>query len=176
MGKGRQTNRKVNISSILFCIVFLFNHVGFAQKVESSAYQFMLNSLLSKKVATVSVADIQPTDEIVWLDAREKKEFEVSHLKDAIWVGYETFDLKNIEHLPKNSNIIVYCSVGYRSEKITEKLIDAGFVNVKNLFGGIFEWVNQNKPVFKENITTNQVHAYSKTWGIWLHKGEKVFD
>jgi 3-mercaptopyruvate sulfurtransferase SseA len=67
--------------------------------------------------------------------------------------------------------------VGYRSEKISEKLKQAGFKDVSNLYGGIFEWVNQGNPVVDENgKITDNIHAYSKTWGVWLNKGVKVYN
>ena len=81
--------------------------------------------------------------------------------------------LKNIQ---KNSRIIVYCSVGYRSERIGEQLLANGYSNVTNLYGGIFEWVNSDYPVVDtNNVKTNKVHAYSKLWGKWLKNGEKVY-
>jgi rhodanese-related sulfurtransferase len=42
----------------------------------------------------------------------------------------------------------VYCSIGKRSDEITKMLGEAGFTNARNLYGGIFEWVNQGHPVF----------------------------
>ena len=36
------------------------------------------------------------SDSILFLDTREKEEFDVSHLKNAIWVGYKDFDEKKI--------------------------------------------------------------------------------
>ncbi len=51
----------------------------------------------------------------------------------------------------EESKVVVYCSVGYRSEKIAEKLKAAGYKNVFNLYGGIFEWENQNLPVYDSN-------------------------
>jgi predicted sulfurtransferase len=78
--------------------------------------------------------------------------------------------------IPRNTPVVVYCSVGYRSEQIGEKLLQAGFTDVHNLFGSIFEWVNQGYPVFKnQSEQTNRVHAYSRSWGIWLQKGVKVY-
>ena len=92
------------------------------------------------------------------------------------WVGYNHFNIKAIEHLPHTTNIIVYCSVGYRSEKIVEKIQKLGFTKSYNLVGGIFEWKNQNKLVYSiENKPTNKVHTYNKIWSIWLNKGEKVY-
>jgi len=76
----------------------------------------------------------------------------------------------------KESEIIVYCSIGYRSEKITEQLVQEGFKNVQNLYGGIFEWKNQgNEVVRPDGKPTEDVHAYSRLWGIWLKEGNRVY-
>ena len=117
-------------------------------------------------------------DQVVLLDAREKKEFDVSHLKNAQYVGYEFFDLhKTTQSLPdKDATIVVYCSLGVRSEDIAEKLKSAGYGKVFNLYGGIFEWKNTNNPVVNlKGKETSKVHAFSKEWGVWLTKGEKVY-
>jgi len=58
---------------------------------------------------------------------------------------------------------------------VSEKLLSAGYQHVSNLYGGIFEWVNQGNPLYNENGPTSKVHAYSRTWGVWLNKGEKVY-
>jgi len=113
---------------------------------------------------------------IIILDTREREEFTVSHISKAIHVGYDHFEMDSLKKIPKNTRIIVYCSVGYRSERIGEKLLSSGYTNVYNLYGGMFEWVNNDYPVVdKNNIQTNKIHAYSKLWGKWLIKGEKVY-
>jgi len=147
-----------------------------ATQVQSGAYQLMLKSLLSHTVPEIPVADVlKDSAEMVFLDAREPAEYAVSHLKNAIFVGYDNFDLRATDGIPKDQRLVVYCSVGYRSEKITEKLKTAGFTNVSNLYGGIFEWVNQEQAVYDAKGRTNRVHAYSRVWGIWLKKGKKVY-
>ena len=95
-----------------------------------------------------------------------------------MFVGYEKFDLKNtLKKVPKkDAVIVVYCSLGVRSEDIAEKLKNKGYTKVYNLYGGIFEWKNNGNPVFSKGIETNKVHAYSKEWGTWLLKGEKVYE
>ena len=100
----------------------------------------------------------------------------MSHIQDAIWVGYDDFDLSRVGEVEKNQKIVVYCSVGYRSEKVSEKLIEAGYEDVANLYGGIFEWRNQDQEVVDEQGQTNKVHAYDKVWGVWVTKGEKVYE
>ena len=114
---------------------------------------------------------------LILLDAREQKEFDVSRIKNARFVGYDDFNMKMTEGIAKNTGIIVYCSIGYRSEKIGEKLIKAGYSNVLNLYGGIFGWVNKGFPVYDHlGNKTERVHVYSKKWGVWLLKGEKVYE
>lgn len=137
----------------------------------------MLRSLLSHTVTEVDVEEVEAIDhKVYFLDSREKNEFNVSHIKDAIWVGYDDFDIERVKNIPKDEPIVVYCSVGYRSEKVSEKLIAAGYTNVSNLYGGIFEWVNQEQPVFNESGETQNVHPYDFKWGVWLKKGNKVME
>lgn len=149
----------------------------FAQLVQSKSYNLMLKTLLSHNVKEINVKAARLDSAAIFLDARELKEFEVSHLKNAIWVGYNDFSIDRVSSIDKKKKIIVYCSVGYRSEKITEKLTNAGYTNVANVVGGIFEWKNSGYPIVdKTGKETEKVHAYSKTWGIWLNKGEKVYN
>ncbi|WP_107038265.1 rhodanese-like domain-containing protein [Brumimicrobium mesophilum] len=152
-----------------------------AQKVQSGAYNTMLKSVLKNDVPelTVQQADSikQVNPNVVFIDTREKREYEVSHLKNAVWVGYDDFDLARVQEIDENTKIIAYCSVGARSENITRQLIEAGYTDVSNMYGSIFEWVNEGKPVYNlEGEETMRVHAYSKSWGVWLKKGEKVYD
>jgi rhodanese-related sulfurtransferase len=163
----------------LSLLMGLFSHSLSAQKkVESGTYNTMLKTFLSHNVTEVSVAElaaIESDAEPQYLDARESEEYAVSHIKGAIHVGYDVFDSTAVANLDRNTPIVVYCSIGYRSEKIAEKLEAMGFSDVKNLYGGIFEWVNQGQPVYHDDEPTDRVHAYSRTWGIWLNKGEKVY-
>ncbi len=139
---------------------------AYGQEVTSPSYHRMLDSLLDHSVPEVTVADIEASEALL-LDARELNEFKVSRIENARWVGFNTFSLKSVKDVPKDQEIIVYCSVGYRSEKVAEKLQAAGFTNVSNLYGGIFEWVNQDRDlVDSEGHHTGRVHAYDRTWGV----------
>lgn len=112
------------------------------------------------------------------LDTRKKEEFDVSHLKNAYWVGFEKFNVTKVqEQIPDTSTpLVVYCSIGVRSEKIGEKLKAAGYSNVKNLYGGIFQWKKQGGVVVDSlNQSTERVHAFSKHWGKLLTNAEKVY-
>lgn len=154
-------------------LFFLFICISFfvqgQEKVIDPNFNNMLQSLLKHSVTEVTPNECD-FSETIFLDAREKEEFEVSHIPNAHWVGYDTFKLKNVNTIPKDSNIIVYCTVGYRSEKISEKLIKAGFTNVSNLYGGIFEWMHTGNNVVNDSITKN-VHTYNEEWSQWLSNG-----
>lgn len=158
-------------SSILFLI---FSTLVFGQKSLDES----LERLNSETVPYLYVDEVKSIEHAMILDAREREEFDVSHLKNAIWIGYETFEEDSvIKKIPsKDTAIVVYCSIGVRSEEIGEKLQKAGYTNVKNLYGGIFEWKNQGNKIYNSKaVATDSVHAYNKKWGVLLKKGVKVY-
>ncbi|WP_366184345.1 rhodanese-like domain-containing protein [Flavobacterium ovatum] len=115
----------------------------------------------------------------ILLDSREPREYEVSHIPNAIFVGYDHFKPEKMSKLIKNRNtpIVVYCSIGVRSEQIGEKLQKLGYTNVHNLYGGIFEYKNNGGTVVNQNNKkTDSVHAYNKQWSVYLIKGIKIYE
>lgn len=154
---------------LLLCTPIVFGQ----QKLDKTLKKFN-----EETVPYVEVDAISNSADYVLLDTRKKEEFEVSHLQNAIWVGYETFEAERVTNkiVNKDIPIIVYCSIGVRSEDIGEKLLKLGYTNVKNLYGGIFEWKNQNRNVYNNSKATDSVHAFDKHWGRLLHKGIKVYE
>ena len=146
---------------------------------QDPAFKETIDGLLSASVPQIECKvlkeKLSTTENIYLLDAREPKEFEVSHLKNAIAVGYNAFSLDKLSHIPKDKLVIVYCSVGYRSEKIGEKLLKRGYKKVYNLYGGIFEWSNLDYPLYNSSGKTSEVHAFDPSWGKWLKKAKKVY-
>lgn len=163
------------MKNIIFYIIAFFSTSGYAQESLSE----VLAKYNNESIPYIHSKELSKETDITILDAREKSEYDVSHLKDAIYVGYKKFDLENVANQLQNKNkkIVVYCSLGVRSEDIAEKLKKAGYTNVYNLYGGIFEWKNNNFSVFDyNNSKTEKVHAYSKAWSKWLIKGIKIYD
>ncbi len=163
----------------IFVFLLINGTHGMAQekKVESTAFRLLLGGLLKSDVPEIgvdSLSELSNRKGVHFIDARERAEYEVSHLKDATWVGYDDFDMSRLQHIPKEDTLVVYCSIGKRSEDITRKLQQAGY-NASNLYGGIFEWVNRQKPVYHEDDTTQKIHGYSKMWSVWLKKGDIVY-
>ena len=143
---------------------------------QSAAYKQMLDTLLKHTVKEISPKEAAAKKKAIFLDARKVEEYNVSHIAKAIRVGYSDFTLSRLPALNNRTPIIVYCSVGYRSEKITEKLLAAGYKDVQNLYGGIFEWVNEGYPLQDSVGRTLNVHAFNKDWGKWLQAGNKKYN
>ncbi|ARV06500.1 rhodanese [Polaribacter sp. SA4-10] len=159
----------------ILLLFMLISSVSFGQKKLDK----LLNQFNKNNVPYISV-DTLATTKAILLDARETKEYNVSHLKDALYVGYDAFNLKEtLTKLPqdKNAKIVVYCSLGIRSEIVADKLIKEGYTNVYNLYGGIFEWKNNNFQVVDSlGNETEKVHTFNKYWSKWLKKGKKVYE
>jgi rhodanese-related sulfurtransferase len=129
-------------------------------------------------VPYISVTELSGSGDFLLLDTRSREEFNVSHLKDAIWVGFKEFDPDSIKKTApdKDTPLVVYCSVGVRSEGIGEKLKAMGYSEVKNLYGGIFQWKNDGFPVYDNSgKETQRVHAYDRHWGKLLNDAEKIY-
>ena len=128
-------------------------------------------------ISAIELQNLQQNNKVVVLDSRELIEFKVSHIKGAILVGYDDFKLSSLpESVKKNTPLVVYCTLGVRSEVIANELIERGYRDVKNLYGGISEWKNMDYVVVDSTQTpTENIHVYSKKWGKWLTKGNPVF-
>lgn len=161
-----------------FYTIFFILISGFTMKAQSSIDK-LLNRYNDEDISYISAEELkmkQLNDKIVILDARELEEYQVSHLLKSRFVGYNNFDLDNLKDLSKDAPIAVYCSLGIRSEDIAQKLRQAGYRNVFNLYGGIFQWKDKGFPVFDQNgKKTEKVHAYSEKWAKYLQNAEKIY-
>jgi rhodanese-related sulfurtransferase len=143
-------------------------------KVLDPAFDQKIAQYLEFSVPIISVEDaLKLKEEALFLDAREREEFDLSHIPGASFVGYENFNIQQVENLNKEQSVIIYCSIGYRSEKIAEKLSKAGFKKVYNLYGSIFEWANRGHLIVnKEDKPTKKLHTYNKEWSKWVDNPE----
>ncbi|MFM2268217.1 MAG: hypothetical protein RL757_1658 [Bacteroidota bacterium] len=171
---------------LLFSSLFFTANLVFCQQPRPSGsscqngqFDREVASLLSFSVAPIDVDSLKTVQHsVVLLDAREPKEFAISHIEGAVNCGYDNFDGNSVKNLNKNAPIVIYCSVGYRSEQIGKKLKKMGFLNVRNLYGSIFEWINRgNFVVDKNGKTTNKVHTFNKNWSKWVNRKnvEKIY-
>lgn len=168
----------------IFLLLLLFTGSCVAQEVpglqaDNPKFTKTIERWLSHSVPVIGVEELQGnTEDYIMLDCREIEEYQVSHLPGAQYLGYKKFEESQMVNIPKDAKIVVYCSIGYRSEKIGEKLKKLGYTDVHNLYGSIFEWVNKgNEVVTPEGEATNKVHGFNKNWSKWIEEGkaEKVW-
>lgn len=158
-------------------IILIFTLISFSYYSQNpKGFDAMCNGYIEGTVPLATpkqVNRMMNATEVILLDARETKEFNISHIKGAIKVGYDNFSIASVKGLDKSKPVYVYCSIGYRSEKIGEKLQKDGFKKVYNVYGGIFNWANSGyKLEDKNGSTTTKVHGYNKDWSKWIN-GEK---
>lgn len=101
----------------------------------------------------------------VLLDVRKPEEFAVSHLPGAKRIDPSAKPAEVLSSIPTNRPVVVYCSVGYRSSELATRLLEAGFTNVSNLEGSIFQWANEDRPLEKDGKPATTVHGYNDTFG-----------
>jgi rhodanese-related sulfurtransferase len=105
----------------------------------------------------------------VLLDVRTPEEWNVSHLPGARRVDPNASVETAAAGLSKETPIVTYCAVGYRSGEMADRLRAAGFSNVHNLEGSIFQWANEHRPLVHEGERVSIVHPYNTFWGRLLN-------
>lgn len=170
---------KRNIYLFLFScgLVSCFPAPEVAGQFTPKEFDDMATSMAKGDVDDITVDELKAIQEnVTLLDAREIEEYNTSHIKGARYVGHKDFKVENLDGIDKDKPLVIYCSVGYRSERIGEKLLKLGYKNVKNLKGSIFDWVNKGNPVVNmKGLPTQQVHGYDSKWSKWLKVGEVTF-
>jgi rhodanese-related sulfurtransferase len=137
----------------------------------------LVDKYLDYSIPTISVADaFESKNKYTFLDAREKDEYNTSHIENAIHIGYDNFNIDSIlQIIPKDQALIIYCSIGYRSEKIGKILNQNGYQKVHNLYGSIFEWVNQHHMIEDSSgNSTTTLHTYNKKWSKWVENQDII--
>lgn len=141
---------------------------------QSMPFRLFMNTLYEKDFPVVEPLEAEEMGAL-FLDSREREEYDVSHIHNAKWVGFSSFELESLRRISIEQPIVIYCTIGARSQKIGQQLVTAGFTEVYNLYGGVIHWKNQGLPVYHQEKPTENVHTYSRWWGIWLHNGKKVY-
>jgi len=137
---------------------------------------------------------IASESDTVVLDVRSDPERSVSFIAGSEFFNFEDFDLELFLSLSRDTPVILYCAVGYRSERIGEKFISAGFTDVVHVYGGIIEWRNRGLPLEPGSASDGgegngtgsdtgdatdpdpPVHGREPKWGRWVDDGNVTYD
>ncbi len=86
----------------------------------------------------------------VLIDVREPHEQEISKIPGALLMPQNEIEAL-IVNIPKDSLIVLHCKVGVRSARALSKLKKLGYINLKNLQGGINAWarfIDNSLPIY----------------------------
>eukprot|EP01041_Mallomonas_annulata_P008821 gene8821-18257_t len=127
-------------------------------------------SLVFPSVQPITTAEIQALDKngiVVLVDVRSSAEQRISTIPNSI--AKETFESKILPNCDKNSLIIPYCTIGYRSGKYGLFLQEKGFKNVRN-GEGVVLWTHSGKPLVKtrgnQDVFVFECHTFGKKWDL----------
>lgn len=112
-------------------------------------------------------------NELVLLDVRTPEEQDLSQLRGAQRLNVRLPNIAALE-IPAGATVVVYCSIGYRSASIVEDLERAGIQNVYNLEGGLFDWANQDRPIYRGEERVREVHPFTRVWGLLLERDRRA--
>lgn len=170
-----------------FAVLLGLGQSGCAQSGDGSLSWRAVDALIERdfpavtSISTESLAAWLATSTRVpplLLDAREPEEYAVSHLPGARRidpdVSAEALAAALPEDLDPHRPVVVYCSVGYRSARVADRLAAVGVRDVRNLEGSIFRWANEGRPVVRDGELVQTVHPYDGTWGRLLHRDLRV--
>ncbi|MGV6812456.1 MAG: HigA family addiction module antitoxin [Brevirhabdus sp.] len=85
------------------------------------------------------VHDLLERNELVLVDVRETKEYEIEHIAGALLLPMSSLEPDAFPVLP-GKQVVVHCAVGKRSEAVGRMLIKAGHDNIAHLEGGLQAW------------------------------------
>ncbi|XP_022089499.1 uncharacterized protein LOC110978656 isoform X2 [Acanthaster planci] len=126
------------------------------------------------------------TKKLIIIDTRPELEYSVSHIAESINVNFETEDMDRVKKLMLQDinydspgvRVVLYCSVGYRSSVLADKLQQATKPDPAykhwhffNLEGSLFKWANENRPmVDQQGLPTDKIHPFNSLWGKLVDK------
>jgi adenylyltransferase/sulfurtransferase len=79
------------------------------------------------------------------LDVREPNEYQINRIPGSTLIPLGELP-RRYQELPRDRPIVAQCKMGARSAKAMEFLRSVGFDDVKNLRGGILDWIDKVDP------------------------------
>lgn len=104
-----------------------------------------------KLVTADEMQTLMELDDVQLVDVRTPEEYKEGFIANAQNIDFNspTFD-EDVSKLDKNKPVILYCKGGGRSSKCSKKLLEAGFVKIYDLKGGITQWKFKGLEVHKK--------------------------
>ena len=149
-------------------VTFILLCAGVHQVYQRGCFTFFNQQYITRVTAEQGHRIINENAPVI-LDVRSKEEFNISHLEGA-------FRAFRSDMLNKETAIILYCTAGFRSNKVAVNLRETGFKRIYELKGGLIGWANAGLPmVNNRNKLTETVHVYCPLFRYFLKNGKAIY-
>ncbi len=132
---------------------FILNHWVLSSLFVVLAW-LVLSDSLHRKLSGIAVVGVTEAVKLVnqnnglFLDVREKSEFDREHIADSKHIPSSQLSEKTASLTDKQQPIIVVCASGQRAKAAAKELKKAGFTDVYVLTGGLNSWKEAKLPLF----------------------------
>jgi rhodanese-related sulfurtransferase len=96
------------------------------------------------KIREVSPAEAlnDSNPNLVFLDVRERNEWNLAHLPNAVHIPRGSMETKIEALIPRDKHVIIYCQSGNRSAFAADTLQQMGYEDVASMAEGIRGWID----------------------------------
>jgi rhodanese-related sulfurtransferase len=138
--------------SMLFLLFACGNSESGSNAVaQQESAQSMKQVVEDVNAATFSKMKEEAGDEAIVLDIRTPREWNGGIISGAVKLDFYGDDFrKELEKLPRDKKILVYCASGGRSKNAQQIMASLGFQEIYNLEGGMSGWLENGLPVVNQ--------------------------
>ena len=121
------------------------NYLAIVLAIILLGLSLLLNTRKEEPDRTMTYKNISPielnsqlkTKDFLFVNVHIPYEGEIKNTD--LFIPYDEIE-KNLDKLPKNKKIVLYCRSGRMSQEVADKLVKLGFTKVYNLTGGMHNW------------------------------------
>ena len=137
-------------AAALFVSVILLSNITSGISGDNELLADTIKSQAERAIKNVSPKEAKELmgneNGVFLLDVRTKEEYNESHIKTAHLIPVQELE-QNIDLIPKDRNVVVYCASGKRSARACGILKNKGLRALYNIEGGIRQWMADGYPV-----------------------------
>ncbi len=150
----------MTLSIRLFSFIVFFVFAGDAENLVRLREMSARYAKRFKEVAVIAPKEAREKN-VVFVDVRPEEETSISIIPGALLK--KEFEANSGKY--RDSLIVPYCTIGYRSGKYGRKLQKKGF-RVRNLLGGVLLWAHTVGPLEHDKRPTRRIHVYGRRWDL----------
>lgn len=101
--------------------------------------EFEYDLVTYNDILAVDMLEMIDDPDTVLVDYRPADDYAGGHLDGSMNIEFDTIE-ENLDKLPQDKNIVIYCNTGTKSAEAAQALDEAGYENVYNTIQGVKEY------------------------------------